>query len=248
MLKLSSPAFRPPKRAPSSPFPRTSSSGSLLPLASPPCDRIKLLRATRVPQDKILQYCTSGMRRNAIRPIQISLPCFASAVRCFFSFCELISAPAFPVSERKALLWSAIFNAGRTYGNYLNFIRKACFYLSLPTDWYTPAVVNASKGLTAAGKGKFRCPNFIRSEIALKVISAESPPSQFAQLAFCAFLFALRVPSEALISRRAFLGDPLDMSSPQTEKGLISFRFEWGFPKLVLKLAYRKNLPTGCAL
>ena len=146
------------------------------------------------------------------------------------------------------LLWSAIFNAGRTYGNYLNFVRKACFYLSLPTDSYAPAVVNAPKGIRAARKGKFRFPNFIRSEVVLKAISAEAPSSQFAQLAFCAYLFALRVPSEALILRRAFLDDPLDMGSPQFEKVLISVRYEGGSHQLVLKLAYRKNLPTGCVL
>ena len=42
-----------------------------------PCDRHKTPRATRVPQDKILQYCATGMRRNALRPIQISTPCFS---------------------------------------------------------------------------------------------------------------------------------------------------------------------------
>ena len=213
-----------------------------------PCARLKALRATRVPRGQILRYCTAGMRRKAIRAIQLSLPAFASAARCFFSFCELISVPAFPVSERAVLLWSAIFNEGRTYGNYLNFARKACFYLNSPTDWFTAAVVNASRGLRAAGKEKFRFPNFTRSEIALNVISFEPHSSQFDQLAFCAFLFALRVPSEALILRRAHIDDPLDMSPPQFEKGLIAARFEGNSPQLILKLAYRKNLPTGCVL
>ena len=111
-------------------------------------------------------------------------------------------------------LRGAIFNECRTYGNYVNFIRKACFYLNIPTDWFPDASISASKSIRSAGKGKFRCPNFIRSDISIKVISAEHHSIRFDQLAFCAYLFDVRVPSEALVLRRAYPNGPLDMIPP----------------------------------
>ena len=60
--------------------------------------------------------------------------------------------------------------------------------------------------------------------------------SQFAQLAFCAYLFALRVPSEALIPRRAFANDLLELEATQLEKALIAAREVGSQTLLKLKL------------
>ena len=109
-------------------------------------------------------------------------------------------------------------------------------------------MINVSRGLRAADKGRFRFPNFIRSELVIRVINFEPMNSRFAQLAFFAYLFALRVPSEALILRRAFEDDILELEAPQLEKELIAAR-EVGSQTLIkLKLTYRKNLPTGCVM
>ena len=169
-------------------------------------------------------------------------------MRCYFAFSELSAIPAFPVSERTVLLRSAICNDGRTFGHYANFVRNACFFLNVSTAWFSSAVINTVNGLRSAGKGKFRFHKFIRSDLVIKVINFEPIGSQFAQLAFCAHLFALRVPSEALHLRRASSSDSMDMLSPAQDEALIAVRQGPQGPKLIPRLAYRKNLPTGCVL
>ena len=64
--------------------------------------------------------------------------------------------------------------------------------------WLSQSVVNAVQVLRWADKGKFRSPNFIRGEVPIRAIAHEPIISQFARLAFRAYLFALRVPSEDL--------------------------------------------------
>ena len=123
---------------------------------------------------------------------------------------------------------------------------ESCVSLEKPVTRFTPAVANVAHGLKAAGKGKFRFPDFIRSERVLRVLKHEPAHSQFAQLAFCAYLFALRVPSEALILRRAYDNDQLEHGNPQLVNGLISARQEGSQTLLILKIPRRQNLPTGC--
>ena len=170
-----------------------------------PCARLKAFRASNTPGDSLRSFCQAGQRLTALKSIKGSMPSFSSAVRCYFSFCELSAFPAFPALESSILSRSAIFNDGKTFGNYVNFVREACFFLNEPTAWFSPSVINTVKGLRAAGKGKFRFPNFIRSELVIRIITFEPFGSEFDQVAFCAYLFALSVPPEALQLRRPFL-------------------------------------------
>ena len=213
-----------------------------------PAARLEAFRASGTPKDLLLTFCQAGQKLNALKSIRCSIPCFSSALRCYFSFCELTALPASPVSERAILLRGAIFNDGKTFGNYLNFVRKACFFLSEPAAWFSNAVINTVRGIRSAGKGEFRFPNFIRSELVIRVINFEPFGIQFAQLAFCAYLFGLRVPPEALQLRRSFSSDSLDLLSHAKDEELISARASPSGPQLTLRLAYRKNLPTGCVL
>ena len=97
--------------------------------------------------------------------------------------------PLLQFRKKTVLLWSSISNDGRTFENYIGFLRKSFFFLDKPVTWFSPAVVNVSRGLRAAGKGRFRFPNFIRSELVIRVVNLEPLHIQFAQLAFCAYLF-----------------------------------------------------------
>ena len=179
---------------------------------------------------------------------RLNYKAFASGIRCFFAFCELKGAKPFPIKEAHALEWGSIFNEGQTYQSYLNCLRKACFVLRYPIDWYSPAVVYAARCLRAAGKRKIRFPNFIRSELVLRIIKHEGDDSEFARLAYLAFLFAFRVPSEALILQRASKNDEIELFTPQREKGLISLRRTPQGLMLIVKLSYRKNMPGGCIM
>ena len=123
---------------------------------------------------------------------------------------------------------------------------KACYVRRKPTDWSTPAVIHASYALRLAGKNRIRFPNFIRSELIWRIASAEPKDSEFPHLAYLAFLFAFRVPSEALVLQRAHKGGEVDLFTPQKEKALIACRAVDGVEVLIAKLAWRKNMPGGC--
>ena len=62
-----------------------------------------------------------------------------------------------------------------------------------------------------------------------------------ARLAYLSFLFAFRVPSEALLIKRAHKGDEVDLFTPQKAKVPISRMDYEGVPVLVVKLAWRKH-------
>ena len=96
--------------------------------------RLKSFRSAHTPRDSVRVFCQAVKKINALKSIRFSPPCFSSALRCYFSFCELAAITAFAVSELDILLRRAIFKDGRTYGNYTNFVRKACFFLNEPTD------------------------------------------------------------------------------------------------------------------
>ena len=68
--------------------------------------------------------------------------------------------------------------------------------------------------------------------------------SHLAKLAFCAYLVALRAPSEALQLMRSSPSDSLGSQQPANDEGLISVRQETPGDQLALRLAYRKNLPA----
>ena len=95
------------------------------------------------------------------------------------------------------------------------------------------------------GSGKFTFPNFIRSEVIAKILTKETRDGTFAQLCFISFLYALRVPSEALILRRAFLDADLTGHAPMRSPAQIGIRGMLGRECLVIRFGRRKNLPNG---
>ena len=117
-----------------------------------------------------------------------------------------------------------MFKDGATFQQYVNSLRKACYVLRRPLDWSTRAVVHTCYGMRLAGDNKIRFPNFIRSTLVWKIIKSEGPKSEMAILAYVAFLFAFRVPSEALLIKRAHKHDEIDLFTPQKEKVLIARR------------------------
>ena len=139
-----------------------------------------------------------------------------------------------------------MFNGGRTFGNYANFARKDSSLLGGPASWHTTVVANKAKGLKSAPKGKFRRPNFIRSDLAIKAISFEPFGSQLAQLAFCAYLFALRAPIRSITTPAGFPSDSVELMTPAADAALVTARWAPKGPHHLLRLSSRKNLPTGC--
>ena len=213
-----------------------------------PSAKLKALRDAQLPKYKVDRFFRTASQSLALTGIQRCFKSFASGIRCFFSFCELRGTPPFPVRERVVVEWSSIFKPGPTFSNYVGYVRKACYFLEQPLSWDTAAVKNIVAAIKLLGTGKFRFPNFIRSEFVAKILAKESRDGSFAQLAYISFLYALRVPSEALVLRRSFLDDDLTGFAPIQYKALIGIRGPAGHECLVIRFSRRKNLPNGCIL
>ena len=102
--------------------------------------------------------------------------------------------------------------------------------------------------LKLAGSGKFRFQNFIRGEFIAKIAEKETRGGPFARLSPISFLYALRVPSESLILKRASKDDDLTGYAPMRGHALIGLRGLLGHECLVIRFERRKNHPNGCIL
>lgn len=79
----------------------------------------------------------------------------------------------------------------------------------------------------------------------MRIITNESSVGEFAQASFFPFLLSLRVPSGAMMLRRAFSPDPTDGFTPHPEKALIGARIEGGSPFLTPKFPWWGDLVAG---
>ena len=213
-----------------------------------PAAKLNKLRQASVNQFKIRRFFRTASQQNALTGIRQVFGSFASAIRCYYSFCELRGCEPFPARSSTAIEWSAIFNPGATFGNYVNYLKKACFFPNYPIDWATPALTNVSKGLKLEGKRKFRFPNFIDSSLLVKILQFENNSSDFAIARYLSFLFALRVPSETLSLQRAYKGGALTEFYPQREQALIGVEGTESDLRLIVRFKTRKNLPQGCIM
>ena len=101
--------------------------------------------------------------------------------------------------------------------NYVGYVKRSCYYLVNRISWETKDVTNIAASLNLLDKCRIRLPNFTRINIAEQLREEESRDGVFPHLAFVSFLFALRVPSETMPLRRAFLSDEL-VDPPMTDR------------------------------
>ena len=213
-----------------------------------PGAKVKLLGASHIDRTQMTRYLTLGAEINLLRTVKSSLPSVRSGARSYFRFCDLMARPSFPPTEDTVQLWSATFRTGKTYNQYLAHLQKACLLLHSPLGWLTPLIRNLAKGLKNAQDLSFKFPNFIESAALITLIRFVKLDSKNGQLYYLAYLFALRVPSEALRLVRAFKDDRITEFIPQTDKALIGTRTFKGTTVLVIKFAFRKNIRNGCIL
>ena len=140
------------------------------------------------------------------------------------------------------------FRPGRTFRNYLGHLKKGCMMAGADLEWFTPGVKAASDGLRRAKRSHFAFPNFLFASDIFFTISTLGWGGMFCQLIFTTFLFSLRVPSEALLLRRAFADGPISEFISQDEKALIGVLPFRGTGALITKLSWRGDLEGGCIL
>ena len=189
-----------------------------------------------------------GAKRNTLRAFAGSLRPAASGMQGFYNFCQFPGRPPFPVDTDTVLLRSTMFRPGRTFGQYIAHVMKASILLRQPTDWLTPDVRSASRGLKNAQDLSFRFHNFILAGDLIRLLRTCKLTSPCEQAAFLSFLFLFRVPSEALMLIRAEPSGRIAEFSPKRVKALVDVRTINGLELLVAKFAWGKNIRHGCIL
>ena len=90
-----------------------------------PTAKLAKLRQASVDKGKIKQFFRTASHMNALAGVRFCFQSFASALRCYYIFCELRGNPTFPVTEAIVLEWSSLFNPGGTFRNYVNYLKKS---------------------------------------------------------------------------------------------------------------------------
>ena len=122
-------------------------------------DKLNKLRASSVNRAEIIRFFRTSPHMNAITGLRHCFGCFTSAIRRYFSFCELRGRPPFPARKSAALEWCSISNPRAAFSNYVNYLKKACFSMGRPTDCDCPSLANIIKVRIAKGVG-IRIPEF----------------------------------------------------------------------------------------
>ena len=105
-----------------------------------PGAKVKLLQAAHIDRTLLTRYLTLGDEINILRAAKHSLPAVRSGVASYMRFCALLGRPSFPPTTDAAPLWSATFNPGKSFGQYLTHLQKASILLDHPLDWLTPGL------------------------------------------------------------------------------------------------------------
>ena len=214
-----------------------------------PAAKIRLLERSETGQASLLRFLNTGAQLNTLRQVQDSLRSVAAGVQCWASFCDLINTPYFPPLAENVLRWSTFFKPGGSFANYLAHLSKACQLLQIPPTWLTCAVRGVAKGLENAQDLSLKFENYMFKPLFRSLMNHESLNTEWGRLFYLAYVFILRLPSEALPARRAAAGDSLLSRHPLPHQAVLSLRsMPDGQQCLVLKLRTRKHVRSGAVL
>ena len=175
-----------------------------------------------------------------------SLPSVKSGIQCYVAFVRAIAGPGispiFPPRLEWIQAWSALFRNSRTFSNYLGYVRVGCLLAKADTGVFDHSAVSRAKmSIEKSGRFASREKMWIRRErVEAMLVWAEKNPEylKYAHLMLFAYVFLLRVPSEALPVVAAKNEGQVSSQSVITLAG----------DELVLVLQRRKNKPNGSRL
>ena len=154
-----------------------------------PAQKIGVLRRLKTRPAQVRRFIRGNTQRNLLKQVRGPLPSAVSALNCYLQFSQPHAEGPFPVTERRVLERSSVFNDTATFANYTQHVQKVCFFLGTPTAWYTPDVNHVAKGLKKCQDRSLMFPNYIRGRLLLQLIQAESINSEFGQACRVSFLF-----------------------------------------------------------
>ena len=144
--------------------------------------------------------------------------------------------------------WGATFNPGKTFGSYINPVRKAAILLGRDDAWLTPEIRLIAKRIRNAQDKSFAFPNSIMTPDVMRIILDQGRQSTVGMVAYLSYLSALRDTSETLQLAIANHNEKLMKFTPHAPKATIGPRTYHDNTALVVKFRFRKNVRGGCIL
>ena len=214
----------------------------------PSANKCSALSRTGLGRFRILISLDLVGKRNNLRAFAGSSRPAASGMQNYLNFSQFPERTPSPFDTDTGLLWITMFRPGRTFGQYISHVMKAAILLRQPTDWLTPDVRSASRGLKNAQDLSFHFQNYILAGDRPRLLRTCKLTSDFGQAAFMSFLFLSRVPPEALKLLRADPTDRITEFPPKRVKALVGVRAVNGSDLLVAKFDWGGNIRHGCIL
>ena len=132
-----------------------------------------------------------------------SMPSVRSGVRCYIAFAKTLLRKSFgdifPPSVDDLLVWSTCFRCDATFSNYLGYVRTWCLVERLSTAAFSePAIKRAKASIRKRGLHKRRKKMFLQHALVKMIVEKRKCDHRYSMLYLLAYIFMLRLPSEAL--------------------------------------------------
>lgn len=189
-------------------------------------------------------------------------PSVVSAFRCWATFAMTVlgcdAGEVIPPSPEGLALWSTCFRCKGTFDNYISHVRLVCILLRVPLDALSdPAVERAARAVQARNTWQARPKMFIREALLarlLKHLERHQSGRELQMLFLTAYIFLLRLPSEALPMHVARDGDPPRAVEPKSclrlHDGSISLTLLWrknrATPLTMTRTCWCARCPSTC--
>ena len=127
-----------------------------------PTARTMAISQGSAPGRPITDFCDRREQLNIHREVQGAIRSVASGFNCYLRFRNAMGAPAFPITQETFSRRGAAFNPGKTYGLYVEHLRKDDLMLGNEPTWNAAEIRAIAKGLVNAKDRSSACSNFIQ--------------------------------------------------------------------------------------
>ena len=182
-------------------------------------------------------FLNTGSQMNLLRQVQDSMSSVDGMIQRYGSFCDLLDVPYSPPSDDIVRKWPSVFAPGRTFGMYISHLEEAFQLLGYSSEWRSPALAGAAKGLVNAMDMCLEIDNSMNRTCARRVTIAETLRTDFGEFTHSPFFLVLRGPSEALPEKSDPPTATMDTPPLQADQSLLGLRkLADGSTRLILKM------------
>jgi len=223
-----------------------SSKDRLRPRNAGPMTNLKEVQLSNMSRKEKEAWMFEARLEAIIGSCRLSLPSVRSGIKCYLAFVFAIEPSAtrfFPPSIDRLLHWSRLFRCAETFGNYLSYLRTACYIVNAETRVFEcPELQRAKASIRKAGVFSQRPKLWIQRDMVEKLMLCVEQDSKWLRVAYLfliTYVFLGRLPSETL---------PVVVVKDEQLGCRAPCQILAKDDQLILRLKRRKNKPRGSVL